>query len=81
MNRTELKHEIEPTPADVLCVLGAQAQIGEGPMWDPREKLLYWADITGKQLNVFNPVDGSMEVWSAPRGNGRSVTLGTRLVR
>ncbi len=78
MNRTELKHEIEPTPTDVLCVLGAQAQIGEGPMWDPKDKVLYWADITGKQLNIFNPANSQNRVFElpdlvtsiAPRKNG-----------
>jgi len=78
MNRTELKNEVEPMKVDVLRVLAAHAQIGEGPMWDPRTKLLYWADITGKQLNVFNPADGSNRTFElpdlvtsiAPRTNG-----------
>src|SRR5688500_523669 len=66
MNRTELKHEVEPTPADVLCVLGAQAQIGEGPMWDPQAKVLYWADITGKQLNIFDAKSGQNQRFELP---------------
>src|SRR5688572_21707511 len=66
MNRTELEHEIKPTRVDVSCVLTAQAQIGEGPMWDPREKVLYWADITGKQLNVFDPASGSNRRFELP---------------
>jgi sugar lactone lactonase YvrE len=51
---------------DVRCVLRAKAEIGEGPMWDPREKVLYWTDITGKQLHIFNPADGTNQIFDFP---------------
>lgn len=62
MNRTNLPHEIKPTPIDVQKVLTAKANIGEGPVWDARAQRLFWVDIVGQELNVFNPADGSNKV-------------------
>jgi len=59
MNRTNLPHEIKPSPIEVTQVLSARAQIGEGPVWDARSQRLFWVDIVGQQLNVFNPADGT----------------------
>jgi sugar lactone lactonase YvrE len=66
MNRTSLDHGVKPTPADVTCVLSAKAQIGEGPVWSVAEQRLYWADITGKQLNIFDPAKGSNQMFELP---------------
>jgi sugar lactone lactonase YvrE len=66
MNRTSLKHEVTPTQVKIDCVLKAQAQIGEGPMWSPAEQLLYWTDIPAKKLHVFNPKDGSNKTYDMP---------------
>ena len=59
MNRTGRPHELQPTPTDVSVVLRASAQIGEGPLWDARTQRLYWVDIVGQELHVFNPADGT----------------------
>ncbi|WP_210467999.1 SMP-30/gluconolactonase/LRE family protein [Sporosarcina sp. 6E9] len=37
-------------------VLNEQAILAEGPCWDYEKNLLYWVDILGKKVNVFNPV-------------------------
>src|SRR4051812_14337461 len=66
MNRTSLDHGIKPTPAEGSCVLSAKAQIGEGPVWSVAEQRLYWADIVGKELNIFNPADGSNQKFDLP---------------
>jgi sugar lactone lactonase YvrE len=66
MNRTTLAHEIAPTPVPIECVVSAQAQIGEGPMWSAAEQRLYWVDILGKTLYVFNPADGSNRAFTLP---------------
>lgn len=42
MNRAEL-------------VLDARAVLGEGPSWDARKQVLYWVDIIGRKVHVYNP--------------------------
>ena len=66
MNRTGRPHEVAPTPTDVSVVLRASAQIGEGPVWDVRAQRLYWVDIVGQQLHVFNPSDGTNTTYECP---------------
>ncbi len=36
-------------------VLDAKAEIAEGPLWDQEKQLLYWVDILGKTINLYNP--------------------------
>lgn len=39
----------------VLLELDAKAVLGEGPYWDEQEKKLYWVDIAGNQLHLYDP--------------------------
>jgi sugar lactone lactonase YvrE len=32
----------------------AECELGEGPMWHPVEKVLYWVDILGKKLHKYD---------------------------
>jgi sugar lactone lactonase YvrE len=66
MNRTNVQHEIKPTPTEVTKVLTAKMQIGEGPVWDAKHQRLLWVDIVGQELNVFNPADGSNKTYKFP---------------
>lgn len=66
MNRTNVQHEIKPTPTEVTKVLSAKMQIGEGPVWDAKRQRLLWVDIVGQELNVFNPADGSNQTYKFP---------------
>jgi sugar lactone lactonase YvrE len=46
-------------PSDDLqaeLVLDAKAMLGEGSIWHPKEKKLYWIDIEGKALHIYDPV-------------------------
>lgn len=36
-----------------------RAKVGEGPLWDERAQVLYWVDIMGNQLCVYEPGAGS----------------------
>jgi sugar lactone lactonase YvrE len=37
-------------------VLDAKAMLGEGSIWHPKENKLYWIDIEGKALHIYDPV-------------------------
>jgi len=40
--------------------------LGEGPMWHPQEKVLYFFDIAEWQLYRFDPKTGEHQSWSLP---------------
>ncbi|WP_114779315.1 SMP-30/gluconolactonase/LRE family protein [Botryobacter ruber] len=42
-------------PSEATLVLDAKATLGEGAIWHPEEKKLYWVDIEGKALHIFDP--------------------------
>jgi sugar lactone lactonase YvrE len=39
-------------------ILEARALLGEGSLWDSAKKCLYWVDILGRTVNVFDPATG-----------------------
>jgi sugar lactone lactonase YvrE len=39
-------------------VLHAQAELAEGALWNPHDQQLYWVDIEGKALHIFDPATG-----------------------
>lgn len=41
--------------SEATVVLHAQATLGEGALWHPTEQVLYWVDIEGKALHLFDP--------------------------
>ena len=43
---------------DVELVLDAKATLGEGAIWNNENNRLYWVDIIGKTLNIYNPFTG-----------------------
>lgn len=36
-------------------VLDAKAILGEGPSWDQTNQVLYWVDIEGKRVHIYDP--------------------------
>ena len=40
-----------------------ECEVGEGPLWHPQEKRLYWADIPAGRLFRYDPAPGSHEVF------------------
>jgi sugar lactone lactonase YvrE/DNA-binding IclR family transcriptional regulator len=44
--------------AGVECVLPATAWLGEGPLWSPAERCLYWVDILAPAVHRFDPHTG-----------------------
>ena len=43
------------TTLEVEVVLDAHAAVGEGPVWDQRSNRLFWVDIMGHKVHVYDP--------------------------
>ena len=56
-------------------VYDIKAQLGEGALWQPEQKLLYWIDIVGSELFIFDPATGINERYSLPNNPGTVVPL------
>ncbi|MCX6376946.1 MAG: SMP-30/gluconolactonase/LRE family protein, partial [Armatimonadetes bacterium] len=48
----------------VELLVDARAELGEGAIWDPRSRLLYWVDITGEELHSYDPVSGKDQAFA-----------------
>jgi sugar lactone lactonase YvrE len=69
-----------PTPSadSAQLVLDARAELGEGPLWDPCVRRLFWVDILAGRLHAFDPASGADRSWLvgdrlgmvAPRARG-----------
>ncbi len=56
--------------AEVELVVDAKAVLGEGPAWTPGpRRRLYWVDIEGRLLHVFDP----------STGQDRAIDVGARI--
>lgn len=49
----------------VETVVSRPSQLGEGAFWDHRRGLLYWVDILGEKVCVFDPRTGINREWEA----------------
>lgn len=62
-------------------ILHAQAALGEGALWNPETAELYWVDIEGRALHVFDPATGADRCYPVgqrigtvvPRRGGRAL--------
>ncbi len=43
-------------PLKVNLEIDAKAQLGEGALWHPTENKLYWVNIEGRTLHIYDPV-------------------------
>lgn len=43
-----------------------QTALGEGPLWHPQEKVLYFIDLRKKTLERLDPITGAHMVWQMP---------------
>ncbi|MCA9912667.1 MAG: SMP-30/gluconolactonase/LRE family protein [Anaerolineae bacterium] len=44
--------------SSIEVAVQVRATLGEGPIWDEREQVLYWVDIRGNALYRYNPATG-----------------------
>ena len=51
----------------VDCVVREEAIVGESPVWCPRERVLYWVDITGQKIHRFCPSSGTNDTFQLPK--------------
>lgn len=58
MSRAKNYIELE---AELL--LDAKATLGEGAIWHPAERRLYWVDIEGRKLHLFDPGTQESKTW------------------
>jgi len=54
------------TTMNIARVCHTHNILGESPLWDHREKVLYWLDIFAKKLQSFNPQTGAYKFWELP---------------
>jgi L-arabinonolactonase len=52
---------------DIACVVESKNVLGEGPVWCPRDRVLWWVDILGRQILRFNPDSLVLHRWSTER--------------
>ena len=51
---------------DIVCVLEAGAELGEGTLWDPAAQVLWWVDIWGNAIHRYDPATGQDDVFPTP---------------
>ncbi len=62
----------------IECVVACQNHLGESPIWDPRDGLLYWVDGTGPRVGNpsiwrLDPRTGATETWRTEKDIGAMV--------
>ncbi|EGX99885.1 gluconolactonase [Nitrospirillum viridazoti Y2] len=48
------------------CIWALGATLGEGPVWSPRDRALWFVDIKKRQIHRFRPTDGDTRSFDAP---------------
>jgi L-arabinonolactonase len=49
------------TAPKIELIWDAKNELGEGPLWDVEEQLLYWIDSKGPTVNRYNPRNHSIQ--------------------
>lgn len=62
--------ERSKAPAEGACrweiATRAAALLGETPVWDPLDEVVYWVDILGRAVHRYDPADGSDSSFATP---------------
>lgn len=60
--------------AGIECVVEAKNTLGEGVIWNPKEKALYWLDSQGRpRIQRLDPKTGKIRTWDMPDEIGSMV--------
>lgn len=60
--------------AALKLLVDARAQVGEGPLWDEEEQVLYWVDILSSLLYIYDPATGENRALDVGQHVGTVVT-------
>ena len=52
--------------AEIECVVDCKSWLGEGPLWSPGEKALYWTDVTAYRIHRWTPATDALRSWRMP---------------
>ena len=55
---------------EVTCVLDCRAELGEGPLWDVAEQVLWWVDIKRRLIHRTDPASAHDLTFAAPQDLG-----------
>jgi sugar lactone lactonase YvrE len=55
---------------EIVPLLDARAQVGEGTTWDPEAGVLWWLDIWGKTIHRYHPDSGKNDTFHLPEMPG-----------
>ncbi|MBI2504516.1 MAG: SMP-30/gluconolactonase/LRE family protein [Candidatus Latescibacteria bacterium] len=61
----------------VELLLDAHAQIGEGPLWDEEQQVLYWVNIMENLLHIYDPATGEDQAMDVGQPVGTVVVRGS----
>ncbi len=61
------------TPAKATLEYKINAQLGEGAFWNHKSQELYWVDIEGKQLHIYDPATQTNRSFPTPSRIGTVV--------
>ena len=50
----------------IECVVQSKDNLGEGVIWHPDEKSLYWVDAFGPKVHRYVPASGEVRSWTMP---------------
>lgn len=57
-------------PVATVCAVDCRNVLGEGAVWCPRERLLWWIDISSPSLWRFDPGTARVDHWPLPKPPG-----------
>jgi D-xylonolactonase len=55
---------------NVECVCQIGARLGEGPLWSPHERAVWFVDVKGRRIHRYEEQSGRLQSWDAPEEVG-----------